>query len=90
MVHGDDAGLRLPPKLAPVQVVIVPILKKDADTVALRNAVDGLYEELKGAGVRVKVDDSPGKTPGWKFNHWELRGVPVRIEVCVGGMWGVA
>ncbi|GAB4818966.1 hypothetical protein N2152v2_006012 [Parachlorella kessleri] len=82
MAHGDDAGLRLPPRLAPVQVVIVPILKKDADSsAAVMAAVGDMEAALKAAGIRAKVDASSEKTPGWKFNFWEMKGVPVRVEV---------
>jgi len=81
MVHGDDMGLRLPPKMAPVQVVIVPIVKKAADRAEVLDAVDKIETYLNGAGIRVKVDSSEGKSPGWKFNYWEMKGVPVRIEV---------
>mmetsp|Transcript_36733 Transcript_36733/g.103655 ORF Transcript_36733/g.103655 Transcript_36733/m.103655 type:complete len:555 (+) Transcript_36733:95-1759(+) len=81
MAHGDDMGLRLPPKMAPVQVVIVPIVKKDADKEAVFDAVDKLETYLNGSGIRVKIDSSEGKSPGWKFNYWEMKGVPVRIEV---------
>uniref|UniRef100_A0A7S1SIA5 proline--tRNA ligase n=1 Tax=Tetraselmis chuii TaxID=63592 RepID=A0A7S1SIA5_9CHLO len=81
MTHGDDMGLRLPPKIAPVQVVIVPIVKKDADRMEVIDAVDKLETYLNGSGIRVKVDNSDGKSPGWKFNYWEMKGVPIRIEV---------
>eukprot|EP00873_Tetraselmis_striata_P010596 jgi/Tetstr1/430860/TSEL_002002.t1 len=81
MAHGDDMGLRLPPKLAPIQVVIVPIVKKDADKMEVIDAVDKLETYLNGSGIRVKVDNSEGKSPGWKFNYWEMKGVPIRIEV---------
>lgn len=81
MTHGDDAGLRLPPRLAPVQVVIVPIVKKGTDTDAVIDAAKGLETALKAAGVRVQLDATQDKTPGWKFNHYELRGVPVRVEI---------
>lgn len=81
MTHGDDYGLRLPPRLAPIQVVIVPILKKGADCEAVLAAVTGLEAALKGAGIRVKVDAGGEKTPGWKFNYYEMKGVPVRVEV---------
>jgi prolyl-tRNA synthetase len=79
MAHGDDQGLVLPPRLAPYQVVIVPIYKNDAE----RTAVMPVVEKLKGelSALRVKVDDRAEVTPGFKFNDWELRGVPLRIEV---------
>ncbi|KAL3138343.1 Proline--tRNA ligase, chloroplastic/mitochondrial [Trebouxia sp. C0010 RCD-2024] len=81
MMHGDDLGLRLPPKMAPIQVVIVPIVKKEADTQDVMQAVDALHAAAQQAGLRCKVDASTEKTPGWKFNHYEMKGVPVRVEV---------
>jgi prolyl-tRNA synthetase len=80
MVHGDDQGLILPPRLAPVQVVAVPIWKSDEE----KSTVLGAVEKVKAAlseSVRLKVDDRDEYSPGWKFNEWELRGVPLRIEV---------
>jgi prolyl-tRNA synthetase len=79
MVHGDDAGLILPPRLAPYQVVVVPIWRKDTEKTAVSAVVERVEKMLKGK-VRVKVDLSEN-TPGWKFNEWELRGVPVRMEI---------
>jgi prolyl-tRNA synthetase len=79
MTHGDDAGLRLPPALAPVQVVIVPILRTDQDQGRILDATRRLAEDL--SGLRVRIDDRDDLRPGFKFNHWELRGVPVRIEL---------
>ncbi|XP_057724678.1 proline--tRNA ligase, chloroplastic/mitochondrial-like [Arachis stenosperma] len=81
MTHGDDAGLMLPPKLAPIQVVIVPIWKKDEEKVAVLNAASSVKEVLRTAGIKVKLDDSEQRTPGWKFNFWEMKGVPLRIEI---------
>ncbi|HLO01890.1 MAG TPA: proline--tRNA ligase, partial [Symbiobacteriaceae bacterium] len=79
MVHGDDRGLRLPPRIAPVQVVMIPVgPPKLRDKVMAK--FDPLYEALKAAGVRVKADLRE-ETPGWKFNEWEMRGVPVRLEI---------
>jgi prolyl-tRNA synthetase len=79
MVHGDNHGLVLPPKLAPTQVVIIPIgPPKTREQVLART--DELFRQLKDAGVRVKVDDNPEQSPGWKFNEYEMRGVPLRIE----------
>jgi prolyl-tRNA synthetase len=80
MAHGDDQGLRLPPKLAPYQAVIVPIWRKDAQKTAVLEATERIRVEL-AARFRVTVDDREGMTPGWKFNEWELRGVPLRIEI---------
>jgi prolyl-tRNA synthetase len=81
MAHGDDQGLRLPPVVAPIQVVIVPIYKGDEEKRAVVGGVTALASELKDAGVRVFVDDREEFTPGWKFNDWEMRGVPLRIEM---------
>jgi prolyl-tRNA synthetase len=79
MTHGDDQGLVLPPRLAPIQVVIVPIYKNDAEQSTVLEVVDRVRLEL--SGFRVKVDDRSEVTPGFKFNDWELRGVPLRIEI---------
>lgn len=81
MTHGDDAGLMLPPRLAPIQVVIVPIWKKDDEKKGVLNAAASVKELLQTAGVKVKLDDSEQRTPGWKFNFWEMKGVPLRIEI---------
>lgn len=81
MVHGDDQGLVLPPRLAPIQAVIVPIFKSDADQGVVMAVADRVFAELKAAGVRVKVDDRDNLSPGFKFNDWEMRGVPVRVEI---------
>ena len=81
MVHGDDRGLVLPPKVAPVQVVIVPIPYKGADPQAIAVKAKELYDALKQKGIAVVLDDRDEYTPGWKFNHWELKGVPIRIEI---------
>ncbi|HOA21214.1 MAG TPA: proline--tRNA ligase [Anaerolineaceae bacterium] len=79
MTHGDDQGLVLPPRLAPIQVVIVPIYRKDEEKAAVMEAVTAVQAQLKA--LRVKVDDREGLTPGFKFNDWELKGVPLRIEI---------
>jgi prolyl-tRNA synthetase len=79
MQHGDDHGLRLPPQLAPHQVVIVPIFRSDDERARVLEATDKITADLEG--LRVKVDDREEHRPGYKFNEWELRGVPVRIEV---------
>jgi prolyl-tRNA synthetase len=78
MAHGDDNGLVLPPAIAPHQVVIVPILRKGADDVL--PAARALAAEL-GPVARVHLDDRPEQSAPWKFNEWELRGVPLRIEL---------
>ena len=81
MVHGDDQGLILPPRLAPIQVVIVPIWRKDVDKSAVLESARHVADALKAAGVRVHLDDREEHTPGFKFNEWELRGVPLRVEI---------
>jgi len=82
MAHGDDTGLRLPPALAPTQLIIVPILgKKGTDPLPIYEAAQKLCDALCDAGVRAKVDSTEGKSPGWKFSHWEMKGVPLRLEV---------
>ena len=87
MAHGDDAGLRLPPRLAPTQVVVVPIVKKEADREAVEAAAAALHAALKAGGVRAEVDARSDKSPGWKFNYWEMKGVPVRVEVRRDGLY---
>jgi prolyl-tRNA synthetase len=81
MVHGDDQGLVMPPKLAPIQAVIVPIYKTDEEKVGVLEAARKLHVELVKAGTRVKLDEREGQSAGWKFNDWEMRGVPVRVEL---------
>jgi prolyl-tRNA synthetase len=81
MVHGDDRGLVMPPKVAPVQVVIVPITYKAADSATILEKAKEILEKLKAKGVTVVLDDRAEYTPGWKFNEWELKGVPLRIEI---------
>ncbi|MGB8215136.1 MAG: proline--tRNA ligase [Anaerolineales bacterium] len=81
MTHGDDQGLILPPRLAPIQAVIVPIFKSDSEMAAVMETVRRVETQLKAAGVRLKVDDRTEVTPGFKFNDWEMRGVPLRIEI---------
>lgn len=83
MTHGDDSGLIMPPKVAPIQVVIVPIPgrgKAAADDGLVHEAVEAAKILLVGSGLRIEVDWSD-KTPGWKFNEWEMRGVPLRVEI---------
>ncbi|HZO82117.1 MAG TPA: proline--tRNA ligase [Candidatus Binataceae bacterium] len=81
MTHGDDQGLRLPPAVAPWQAAVVPIWRKDEERQAVLGAARAVREVLERAAVRVKLDDREGLTPGFKFNDWEMRGVPVRIEI---------
>jgi len=78
MVHSDNRGLVLPPRVAPTQVIIVPVMQKKA------GVLDRAYElrqELLDLGLRVDIDDSPNYSPGWKFNEYEMKGVPIRIEI---------
>ncbi|MEO8573306.1 MAG: proline--tRNA ligase [Pyrinomonadaceae bacterium] len=79
MAHSDDNGLVLPPKLAPIQVVIVPIYKTPEDLAKISEKINPIFEELKAAGVSVKYDDDDKQRSGWKFAEYELRGVPVRL-----------
>ena len=82
MVHGDDGGLTLPPIVAPIQAVVLPIWgRKDADRGAVRDAADKVRKTLRDAGLRVEVDWSEEKQIGWKHNEWTLKGVPIRIEL---------
>jgi prolyl-tRNA synthetase len=81
MVHGDQQGIIVPPRIAPWQVVVIPIWRNDDEKAGVLEAVDRVSATLKSAGVRVKVDASENKSPGWKFNEWELKGVPLRIEL---------
>ncbi len=81
MVHGDDQGMKMPPKIAPIQVIMVPIFRKDVEKELVMPVVDKVFSELKEAGIRVKVDDREQLSPGFKFNDWEMRGVPLRIEI---------
>ena len=79
MTHGDDQGLVFPPRLAPIQVVVVPIYRDDAEKATVMPVVQRLGQELNA--FRVKIDDRDEVTPGFKYNDWEMRGVPLRIEV---------
>ncbi len=81
MVHGDDQGLILPPRLAPYQIVIVPIYKTDEEKASVLETAQRLRRELVDAGIRVKLDEREGMSPGFKFNDWEMRGVPLRMEL---------
>jgi prolyl-tRNA synthetase len=80
MAHGDDRGLRLPPRVAPQQVVVVPILRDD-DRADVLQAAAAVADRLRAAGVRVRVDDRLEHRPGFKFTEWELKGVPLRVEL---------
>tara|TARA_Y100000385_G_scaffold128095_1_gene133312 strand:- start:135 stop:1610 length:1476 start_codon:yes stop_codon:yes gene_type:complete len=81
MTHSDDKGLVLPPKLAPIQVVIVPIYKNEDQLNAISSYVELLMSDLKSAGVSVKYDDDDSKKPGWKFAEYEMKGIPLRLAI---------
>jgi prolyl-tRNA synthetase len=81
MIHGDDQGLVLPPRLAPIQTVIVPIYKNDSEKSKVMEVADRVFKELKNHGIRVKMDGRDNVSSGFKFNDWEMRGVPVRVEI---------
>ncbi len=81
MVHSDDEGLVMPPKIAPIQVVIVPIYKGPDQKAGLDERVNVIVKELRNAGISVKYDDSDNNRPGWKFAEYEMKGVPVRIAI---------
>jgi len=81
MTHGDDQGLVLPPRLAPIQVAIVPIFRKDDEKAKVMEVADRIFMELKDAGIRVKLDDRDNVSSGFKFNDWEMRGVPIRMDI---------
>ncbi len=81
MAHGDDKGLVLPPKVAPMQVVIVPIYKNDDGKNTVLPKVEEIKEILESKDIRIHVDDRSELSPGYKFNDWELKGVPIRIEI---------
>lgn len=81
MTHSDDNGLVLPPKLAPIQVVIIPIYKNDEQLVQITEKVDPIIKALKAKGISVKFDDRDSYKPGWKFNEYEFKGVPVRLAI---------
>lgn len=81
MIHGDDKGLVLPPRVAPLQIIVVPVPFKDADTHAIYNACIETVQTLRAAGFRIEEDIRDNYSPGWKYSHWELKGVPLRIEI---------
>ncbi len=78
MVHSDNRGLVLPPRIAPIQVAIVPIASHKGNVMEV---VEGIYSDIKAAGIKVELDDRANYSPGWKFNEWEMKGVPVRLEI---------
>mmetsp|Transcript_5597 Transcript_5597/g.8233 ORF Transcript_5597/g.8233 Transcript_5597/m.8233 type:complete len:236 (-) Transcript_5597:1759-2466(-) len=81
MVHGDDQGLVLPPRVAPLHVVIVPLVYKTCTMEQLSPFVDLVMAAVKSKGFRCKVDNRSNYSPGWKYNHWEQKGVPIRMEI---------
>jgi prolyl-tRNA synthetase len=81
MVHSDNRGLVLPPRVAQTQVVFIPIIKKDDNAAEIIGKANELSKALKKEGVRSYCDDSDNYNPGWKFNHWELKGTPIRLEL---------
>ena len=81
MTHSDDHGLVLPPKLAPIQVVIIPIYKTDEQLALISETVNPIVKKLKALGISVKYDDRNTQKPGWKFNEYEFKGVPVRLAI---------
>jgi prolyl-tRNA synthetase len=81
MVHGDHKGMRLPPRIAPIQVIIVPIWRSEEERAAVEMLVGNVQEQLGAAGMRVQADWRDQVRPGFKFNDWELKGVPLRLEI---------
>ena len=81
MVHGDDNGLVLPPRVAPIQVIIIPIYYSDKDKEKIKSVSDDILEKLQASNIRVQVDNREQLTPGFKFNDWEMKGIPLRIEI---------
>ena len=80
MAHGDDKGLRIPPKIAPIQIVVIPIVRNEEDRLKIKKYVDIFLRNIMDQGVRMEVDWSDS-SPGFKFNEWEMKGVPIRLEV---------
>ncbi len=81
MVHSDDSGLILPPRLAPTQVVLVPIYRKEEEKTSVLETAERIRTELDDAGIRVELDAREGYRPGWKFHEHEVQGVPVRLAL---------
>tara|TARA_Y100000994_G_scaffold249360_1_gene260599 strand:- start:16853 stop:17857 length:1005 start_codon:yes stop_codon:yes gene_type:complete len=81
MVHGDDSGLRLPPSIAPTQVVVVPFFKNDDELKKIKDYINPYINQLSNMGIRILIDDRPKMSPGFKFNEWELKGAPTRLEI---------
>lgn len=81
MVHGDDKGMVMPPRVAPLQVIIIPIVYKEENRPETIDRCHQIASDLAKVGVRAKVDDRENYTPGWKYNFWEMKGVCVRMEI---------
>lgn len=81
MTHGDDKGLVLPPKVATTQVVVIPVPYKDANTQGIYDACAATVKSLNESGIRAEADFRDNYSPGWKYSHWEMKGVPLRIEI---------
>ena len=81
MVHGDDKGLVLPPRVAPIQVIIIPIYYSEQDKEKIQKISKEIEEKLRETKIRVQVDNREQLTPGFKFNDWEMKGIPLRIEI---------
>ena len=81
MTHGDDKGLVIPPRVAPIQVVFVPIHYKESDKTTIHQTIDIIAKTLEKHAIRIFVDDREQYTPGWKYHEWEMKGVPVRVEI---------
>ena len=81
MVHGDDKGLRLPPNIAPIQVVVIPVINKEYDPDKFKLYIKTLISDMDNNNIRYYVDDREQYTAGYKFNEWEMKGVPIRLEI---------
>lgn len=81
MVHGDDKGLVLPPNVASVQVIVIPVPYKDADMKGIFDACAATVKSLSESGIRTEADLRDNYSPGWKYSQWEMKGVPLRIEI---------
>ncbi|KAK3182698.1 hypothetical protein Dsin_029984 [Dipteronia sinensis] len=81
MVHGDEKGLVLPPKVAKWQVIVIPVPYRDANTQEIFDACAATVKTLRKAGIRAEVDKRDHYTPGWKYSYWEMKGVPLRVEI---------
>ena len=81
MSHGDDKGLVLPPRVAPIQIIVIPVPYKDADTTAIKGTCESAVYTLNESGFRADLDTRENYSPGWKYSHWEMKGVPLRIEI---------